>query len=139
MAMKELLIKDICGNTASHMIDYWGLEIDSDSWICVVKRNSHIFLHTGTEVLNLNYKIILTKSSAHIPWILCKKTRATNTSSQRPKLSELHAGVLWVETSWARDSIVFLISSVTQQKYILEIWFSALRYLAACGLLNTAV
>lgn len=93
MAVKETMIKHICGKTASQMMDYWGLEIDRDSWICGVKRSSHIFLHTGIEVLNLNYKILLTKSSAHTPWTLREKSRATTTSSPRP-----HAVFPWERT-----------------------------------------
>lgn len=133
MAVKELMIKHISGNTASRMMDYWGLEIDRHSWTWGVKWNSHIFLHTGIEVLNLNYKILLTKSSAHIPWILREKRRATNTSSQRPQLIKAHTAFPWGETGWASDSIAFLSSA----KDVPEIWFSAPKYLAACAKLLT--
>lgn len=79
MAVKDLMIKYICANTASHIMVFWGLEIDRDSWICHVKRNGQVFLLNGSQILNPNYKKHLSKLPAYIPWILYEKISATTT------------------------------------------------------------
>lgn len=46
MAVEVPMIKHICGNTASHMMDYWGLGVDRDSWICGVKKEQPYIFYT---------------------------------------------------------------------------------------------
>lgn len=93
--MKDLMIKHICANAAFHMMIYRGLEINRDSWICGVKRNSQVFLLNEIQVLNSNYKKHLIKLLAHIPLILHEKISPATTSSERPQLGKPRAAFSW--------------------------------------------
>lgn len=133
VAVKELMIKHICGKTASNMMDYWGLEIDSLMNLWCKKEQPYIFTHWNWS-FKPKLQILLTKSSAHIPWILREKRKATNTSSQGPQLNKPHAAFSWGENSWASGSTMAFLSSA---KNVLEIWLLAPKYLAACAKLLT--